>query len=304
MRERQLPSPGCPFGDQPAIAKREPHADRLYIGDPNDLALSFASYRSLLARVEGARRANSHRMHEGTAPSTDSNADRSLQVAQAITHPRLPLSLTGEQIALYDAFAVRDARLSAMYLGARLALSLEENPQRIVHAAHSMRELLEKIPRYLRAPVVRTGPDLKARVTDFVDRFELAKKRSGNHRNGRWEGEIDENLRTLLRYMEEFKTGFKQDYPSRREQMMAAIQSIDPLAGHLPTAIEETLINEWKAHDRFFKRVAHHDQDVEPSTFEDQMGRCERFLLTRLRPSSVETQRALDAIIAEGEAGV
>lgn len=65
-------------------------------------------------------------------------------------------ALTGQQRALYEALldlgsAAKDEnpRMAKMYFGAVLVLRQIGNPDRLALAAHGLRELMEKMPRFL-----------------------------------------------------------------------------------------------------------------------------------------------------------
>src|SRR5687768_1740148 len=89
-----------------------------------------------------------------------------------VTGPSVP-QLTGEQIALIEALNDRDTRLGPIYLGAVRALLDATNPERVPQAAHSIRELLEKLPRWIDAPV-SAGPSLKERTNRLSQDVERA----------------------------------------------------------------------------------------------------------------------------------
>ena len=62
----------------------------------------------------------------------------------------MPLKLTDQQRAVLEALQDKETKkypLSNWYLGALYALDNPHNPDRISHAAHSLRELIEKLPR-------------------------------------------------------------------------------------------------------------------------------------------------------------
>src|SRR4051812_45326183 len=51
-------------------------------------------------------------------------------------------NLGGQQRAFFLAIAEHDGELANWYLGARMALEVPTNPECLVHAAHSVRELM------------------------------------------------------------------------------------------------------------------------------------------------------------------
>jgi len=175
------------------------------------------------------------------------------------------------------------------------------NPEAIPQAAHSMRELMEKVPEYLDVPVERTGPALGDRAKLFVTRVEVAKRDSACHRDAVWEGSIDRPLKRLLTEMEEFADGVRKDYPARLESTRRLFRHLDPLGDPVPESVEATLVQEWKGHDTYFKKVAHHRILPSSAAFGHAMASCSRFLLMCLRPPTFEIQSTLDALIDEAE---
>jgi len=188
-----------------------------------------------------------------------------------------------------------------MYLGAVLVAREVGNPEAIPQAAHSMRELMEKLPVYLDVPVERTGPSLGARARKFVEHIDVAKRNSKCHREAVWKGTIDPPLKRLLSRMEEFADGFRSDYPTRRENTRRMLRRLDPLRDPIPEGVEATLFEDWKNHDAYFKKVAHHGALPSPLEFGQAMASCGRFLLVWLRPPTFEIQSTLDALIDEAE---
>ena len=63
--------------------------------------------------------------------------------------PREPnLFLAGQQRALLDSLSEKSAQLAQMYLGAVVAIRNTANPERFAQAAHSLREMIQKVPDY------------------------------------------------------------------------------------------------------------------------------------------------------------
>ncbi len=79
---------------------------------------------------------------------------------------QLVFQISGKQRFLYEALSERDTqlaneqgkKLADMYLGALRVLADEHNPDRLPLAAHGIRELLEKLPRYLKVPTQAAAP--------------------------------------------------------------------------------------------------------------------------------------------------
>src|SRR5262245_20305523 len=81
--------------------------------------------------------------------------------------PVTPVPLTSRQRTVYEALVEREPKLGAIYLGAMAVLAQDQNPERFVQCAHSLRELVEKLPRYLDMSV----PDEQARLGDKLQQL-------------------------------------------------------------------------------------------------------------------------------------
>src|SRR4029077_18363670 len=78
---------------------------------------------------------------------------------------RRPFALDGRQKTLVEALSEKDARLGQMYVGALMVLENQGNPESLAQACHSLRELMEKIPRWYEAvPAPEQVPRLNDRV--------------------------------------------------------------------------------------------------------------------------------------------
>src|SRR5580700_9494031 len=76
------------------------------------------------------------------------------------------VALSGPRRALYDALSKVSPVIATMYHGALLALDPAANPARHSQCAHSIRELMDKLPRQVNVPVKaqneRMGDKVKA----------------------------------------------------------------------------------------------------------------------------------------------
>ena len=212
-----------------------------------------------------------------------------------------PLQLSGQQRALYEVLSEKDERLSGMYLGSLLVFRQVENPDSLALAAHGLRELMEKLPRYLDLPVATRPPSLKEKVRSLSKSWSNAERSSERRGNPAWSGAIDGPLQKFLKKTEEFFAWFKLEHPTRRQQTAKILRSLDPMDRPLPTPIEQLRIEEWdKCHD-YFEGVSHHTILSSSEKFTPWLVALERFLLDRLRPRTFEDHSELDRIIREGE---
>jgi hypothetical protein len=213
-----------------------------------------------------------------------------------------PLQLSGQQRALYEALSEKDERLAGMYLGSLLVLRQIENPDLLALAAHGLRELMEKLPRYLDLPVAAKPPSLKEKVRSLLQSWGSAARHSQCLLDPAWSGAIDGPLRKFLKRTQEFFSWFESEHPTRKQQTAKVLRSLDPINRPLPAPIEQLRIEEWDKCHNYFEGVSHHTILLPPEDFTSWLAVLERFLLDRLRPRTFEDHTEIDRIISEGEA--
>ncbi len=210
--------------------------------------------------------------------------------------PELPL--TGQQHALLVALDQKDPDVGMMYRGALHVLQ-SSNPDRFALAAHAIRELMEKLPKYLDVPArgaaSKSGPSLTVKVRELKAQWtwlsdeEIAV------------GEISIRLRNLLGDTRAFFAWFEENYRTRRSETAAALRALDGTRRYLPAPIEELKVKHWAICNEFFQAVSHHGKRCTEMDFLGYLGDLELFLLDHLRPRTFEDFASLDAIIDEGE---
>ena len=99
--------------------------------------------------------------------------------------------LDGLRLTLFEALSSKRPVLGQMYLGALAALD-RGDPESLAQSAHSMRELLEKLPTYVEGiPQERRSPSLTEAARNLATSFNQAKDTSGCWTDDDWRGEID-----------------------------------------------------------------------------------------------------------------
>jgi len=126
-------------------------------------------------------------------------------------------SLSGRQLAVYEALLEVDGELAAIYVGS-VVVARSVNPDRIALASHGMRELLDRLPIASELkPVGETS--LKSLVGNLRNDWERAVHNSACTADGRdWAGEIDNALSRLLRRLGEFVENAASLRPPRRKR--------------------------------------------------------------------------------------
>ncbi|MDE9364229.1 hypothetical protein PZ938_01290 [Luteipulveratus sp. YIM 133132] len=208
-------------------------------------------------------------------------------------------ALTGRQRAVVEAFGDRH-NLVAWYLGARSVLGQDGNPDRLAQSAHSIRELLEKLPHHFDVPVEKRAFILSERARVLGQSFDKAVAKSKTYEDGKWSGEIDAPLRQFLQRAEDFFGKLAVKRPPRSQEAKGFIRATDPSPLPLPDTIEELRIKEWNAYRDYFISVAHH-RSAEPDEFERWLELFEDFILKQLVPRTFEDRAEIRELIEEAE---
>ncbi len=188
-----------------------------------------------------------------------------------------------------------------MYLGAVMALSHTDNPDYLAQSAHSVRELMEKIPAFLDVQTRAHQESLGSKVRELEDRWQTTIARSECYDDGGWSGEIDRHLLKLLETLQRLFDWLSEHRPRRRIEAARILQRLDGSDHTLPAALEDLEVDRWMTIRDFFVSISHHGQQATQDEFERRLDALERFLLDRLRPRTFADFDAIDDIIKEGE---
>jgi len=215
------------------------------------------------------------------------------------TFRRAALELTGAQRALQGALGGRSDALEKMYIGALVVLRDEANPDRFALAAHSLRELLEKLPDHFNVPQQAIKETLKAKVNELHDHWQRARKGSC-HKDGGWDGVIDQLLKAFLGRVGAFFEWHTTHHRRRNAEAAHALREFDAARRALPPSLEDLNVQALAQMRDFFQKVAHHRHRVDQDEFVTWLDSLERFLLDRLVPRTFEDFEELDRLIDEG----
>ena len=212
-----------------------------------------------------------------------------------------PLELTSWQRQILEALEDKETEkypLSEWYRGALYVLDNPNNPDRVSQAAHSLRELLEKLP------LVVEGIDIQRRTSGHVGSgFQQMRSNIEEHistykerNHGDWNGQkIDSDLAKALKIVEKYLELNKR--PTRRQQMQKAVAIIDPMVDRLDSKIQETkrsqLLNLWQRLEHF----AHHNSEPDEKNFRKCLGELEKTVFDLLAPITAQDQREIHTIL-------
>lgn len=212
-----------------------------------------------------------------------------------------PLELLGPQRALHIVLVEKNEHLGNMYIGALAAVQNDSNPERLSQAAHSLRELMEKMSAYMNLPVKVKSESLGMKVREFSLEWKKVRTKSERQGNPEWSGQMDGPLQKFLKKAEEFFLWFEQHQPKRKDQIAQTLRTLDPMGRPLPLPLEKLRVDEWETIRDYLVGVAHHQILAVQDEFISWLDALERFLLDRLRPRTFADHDMIDSIIREGE---
>lgn len=209
--------------------------------------------------------------------------------------------LTATQAELVAALSRIEPRLREMYLGACSVLQHIENPDRFAMCAHSLRELMEKLPRYLDVPMNVEHPNtqpvmLNGKVRDVYSKW-------AGWKNGKSRGEVADASypARLRRAINKFFEWYATEIPRGQEATAKFLAFLDPAGQPPPAAIELRASDEWKEIRDALTGIAHHRTVAGEQQLRVWTHRLDGFLVARLHPRTFENFTRLDQLIEEGE---
>lgn len=180
-------------------------------------------------------------------------------------------------------------------MGSILVMADARNPDRLALAAHGLRELMEKLPRYLALPVAKPGGGLGGRARNLA--LEWSKLRLTLPLTA----VPDKRTAQFLQRLAAFFAWLDADAPTRRQQAALTIRELDPTRQALPEPIANLRVTEWDKCHEAFEAISHHGRDVTVEQLGAWIDVLERFLLDHLRPRTFEDHARIDQLIIEGE---
>ncbi len=207
-----------------------------------------------------------------------------------------PLVLTPRKREVLDALGNRETKeypLSQWYLGALYALENHYNPDRVAQAAHSLRELIEKLPRVVH------GSDVKVKGPNFSDMRNNINKRISKdkeHYSNGWKNEkinthFAKTLRQIVTYFE------LNQQPSRREQIQQAVVTIDPMINSLDSGVRDRKLNQLYRLWQRLEGFTHHKSNPDFEEFSNCLKELETIVFDLLAPITAQDQQDIQTIL-------
>jgi|ERR1035437_2640461 hypothetical protein len=217
---------------------------------------------------------------------------------------KVSFSLSPRQKQVYDALMGKTSECAKMYFGAIKVWSDDENPEKLYLAAHSLRELMNKIGPYLDVPL--PDPELKKGQGGLNEKFDkivkkLAKaEKSSNWAQDDWSGTIHPSTKSLLIEVQACVKWRSENEKFRKVKAGAIMSRFDPLHSALPEKIQSLHVEAWESTRDYFVRVAHHAK-TDGLEFDGWLLHLEEVLLGGLAPIASQNLAEMDAIIKAGE---
>jgi hypothetical protein len=239
--------------------------------------------------VVGARLASVDRKVE----QSDSKLDQLLGLVAEAKGFRL----TGRQSLVDHSLKDLSTELSALYESALQVLMDGSNPQHHALAAHALRELMGRLPKFLDLPILAVAGRLGDRVS-ALEPLWTATERSACRTGSSWAGEIDGPIRRLLDALDAFFKWWTESRPKRREIGGEVFRSTDPAGLKLPPALQKRRADRWLELNDYFVAIAHGGK-VDDRKFTFALYDLEQVLLECLYRRPSEDFSAIDALLAE-----
>ena len=208
-----------------------------------------------------------------------------------------PLVLTSKQQKVLEVLQSEQTEkypLSDWYIGALYALNNHHNPDRVAQAAHSLRELLEKLPW-----VIHENDD-PAKVPKFLEKRDVMNKRilkAKKRYPEDWKGKpIDKNLAKLLTDLEEYLE--LNQKPTRREHIQQTLTTIDPMVNSLNNEIQEAKRNQYYHLWDQLEGFTHHKSDPDVAEFNNCLKELENIVFDLLAPITTQDQKEIQTILS------
>ena len=207
-----------------------------------------------------------------------------------------PLVLTLKQEEVLNALGHKETEeypLSRWYLGALYALENHYNPDRVAQAAHSLRELIEKLPRVVHGSDIQGG---RPNFSDMRNNINKCLSKDKKHYSNGWKNEninmhFDKTLRQIVTYFE------LNQQPTRREQMQQAVVTIDPMINSLDSGVRERKLNQLYRLWQKLEGFVHHKSNPDFEEFSKCLKELETIVFDLLAPITAQDQQEIQTIL-------
>jgi hypothetical protein len=201
------------------------------------------------------------------------------------------IPLRDSQLALLGVLLEKDESVAKMYAGALMARSFDTNPDYLSQACHSIRELIDNLPKYFEVPIQRTDS-----LTNKVNALRAAWDREPRVRISSAEA-LSERFAVKVA---EFFQWHEAQFPTRREVARNTVRELSTSSRLLPHPIETLRAEEWMKIRDWFIGATHHGACSEDE-FDQWLDVFESFMLNLSKPRPFDNADVIDALIRKGE---
>jgi hypothetical protein len=201
---------------------------------------------------------------------------------------------------VYERLVDRDVSraLAGMYRGALIVFQDAENPERIPQAAHSVRELMEKLAYSGFSDKAEnmgdhTGP-LKELWLEYKQSVDITA-------SGLVDQRVGPLLMTVLQRFDVFMGWIDHNRMRGRTQAQRVLEDLKASGFTMPPEQQKRNIAQWKSLRDYFVKVAHH-KETDDATFRERLAELESFLLALWMPDTAGDFAELDQITGASNA--
>jgi hypothetical protein len=209
--------------------------------------------------------------------------------------------LEGNQRLLYEQLVSRDGAgdLAAMYRGALAVLADTSNPDRVAQAAHSLRELMEKLPRLDHGDTARGSMTTQAKTLGAT---WLSYRDNAEGALDEWTGQtVGPALLAVLRAVDTFVSWIERNTLSRAAQAQRVVRHLQ-VSGYSAPPAEATNAKIWKDLHSNLENISHHRVALTDIELRVRLAQLEEFLLSLWVPETTKDFAELDEIIGGTDA--
>jgi hypothetical protein len=213
----------------------------------------------------------------------------------------IELTLEGQQLEFHRVLSERSREAPDWYLGALIARSTVNNPERFVQASQSVRELMKHLHRFFGIPIAADETRLGDKFSALSHRWEKSRAATACHSDGVWDGPIDRPLRWALITVDETIDWHRSNRQTRRTTSIALLTELDVSRRPLPPSLEDAYYEKWSALHDYFVTTAHHGRSTNEAEFDENLNTLERLILDLVAPKTSAEQELIDKLVEEAE---
>ncbi len=202
-----------------------------------------------------------------------------------------------------DTRAVRSRDLAGMYRGGLYALEDRQRSDHIAQSAHSLRELMEKLPLSSGLEVGSSGYEASDVLTGTLKLLAKAREESAAFQiaSNEWKGAVDAPLSDVLKALSDAEARGSRGENARgraRAFITAEAEWGEPRSPER----REQLVVEWMSLHKQLKDISHHRTSPSVDAYSATVQSTTALLLEILRATPSERLEIFDKLIDEAEA--